>query len=450
MSKIYTSCGIFLWVLRKITLLKTTILFYWVILPVIKTNLSLPGYYAALKVEDYTYELPSERIASHPLAQRDQSKLLVAIDSGISSSRFDQIHCFLESGSLMVLNNTRVVQARLEFYKETGARIEIFCLQPVSPVSDVHLALGHSGPVIWQCLVGNAKKWKSGELLLENPQTGMKLSARQLARQGEEFEIEFSWEPASLSFGEVLEHAGKTPLPPYITRKAEEGDKKTYQTVYAKDDGSVAAPTAGLHFTSEVFEKLHAKGIDHRFLTLHVGAGTFKPVSSDTIGEHQMHSEQFLVKRSLLHSLISHKGKMVSVGTTSMRTLESLYWLGVKLLRGYLPESGIAKIDQWEPYQGSETFGIKDSLAAILAYLDKNGLETLQGETALIIVPGYEFKLVDVLITNFHQPRSTLLLLVAAFAGPAWKDAYEYALNNDFRFLSYGDSCLFFRNEKLS
>jgi len=418
-----------------------------IILHVEKTEQKIPHHIYGLQIDDYTYELPAGRIASYPLDKRDQSKLLVSTGEGIFQSRFRELADFLEPGSLMVLNNTRVVQARLEFFKETGARIEIFCLEPLTPVTDVHLALGHSSPVSWQCLVGNAKKWKAGQLLLENPTTGLKLTAEMLSRKDEEFEIAFSWEPASLSFGEVLEQAGKTPLPPYITREASVGDKKTYQTVFARDDGSVAAPTAGLHFTPAVFESLGKKGIDHRFLTLHVGAGTFKPVSADTIGGHQMHSEQFLVERSLVGALINHQGKVVSVGTTSMRTLESLYWLGVKLLNGYQPGNGPARIGQWEPYLTGQKPEPKEALTAIIDWLDKNGVAALKGETALIVVPGYEFRLVDVLVTNFHQPRSTLLLLVAAFAGPVWKDAYEFALNNDFRFLSYGDSCLFFRNE---
>ncbi|MBW6497906.1 MAG: S-adenosylmethionine:tRNA ribosyltransferase-isomerase [Bacteroidales bacterium] len=405
---------------------------------------------SGLRIEDFTYELPPERIASFPLEKRDQSRLLVCKEPEITSSRFHKLADFLEPGSLMVLNNTRVVQARLEFFKETGARIEIFCLEPLTPVTDVQQALGHLSPVTWQCLVGNAKKWKNGQLSLENKVSELKLSAEMLSRKGEEFEIAFSWQPGSLSFGEVLEQAGKTPLPPYITREASEGDKKTYQTVFAKDDGSVAAPTAGLHFTPEVFKSLGLKGIDHRFLTLHVGAGTFKPVSCHTIGGHQMHSEQFLVDRSLVEALINHQGKVIGVGTTSMRTLESLYWLGLKLLNGYRPGNDPAQIGQWEPYLPGLKPEPKEALKAIIDWFERNGVNALQGETSLIIVPGYKFRLVDVLVTNFHQPRSTLLLLVAAFAGPVWKAAYQFALNNDFRFLSYGDSCLFFRNEKES
>lgn len=408
----------------------------------------IPLLISGLQIDDFTYELPTERIAVFPLEQRDHSKLLVAAKEGVFESRFREIHNFLAPESIIILNNTRVVQARLEFFKETGARIEIFCLQSVGPVTDVQLALLQGSPVIWQCLVGNAKKWKTGVLSLHDPSSGLKLTARQLARNDEEFEIEFAWEPAHLSFGEVLEQAGKTPLPPYITRKAEEGDKKTYQTVYAKDDGSVAAPTAGLHFTAGVFENLRKKGIEQRFVTLHVGAGTFKPVSAQTIGQHQMHSEQIMVDLSLLKELAQNKGQVVSVGTTSMRTLESLYWLGVKMLGGYQPENGYAIINQWEPYTQSNDTSLTDSLQAIIHYLEKRQMFSLRGETSLIIVPGYEFKLVDALITNFHQPRSTLLMLVAAFAGPVWEKAYDFALKNDFRFLSYGDSCLFFRNSK--
>lgn len=411
-----------------------------------KIDLNIPAGIAGLRIEEYSYALPPERIASFPLEQRDQSKLLISKGDFITESRFDQIGAFLPEGSLLVLNNTRVVQARLEFFKETGARIEIFCLQPIKPVTDVHLALGLSNPVSWQCLVGNAKRWKSGVLSLENPLTGLRLTAEQVGRNGEDFEIVFSWSPSHLSFGEVLELAGLTPLPPYITRKAEEKDKTTYQTVYAKDDGSVAAPTAGLHFTPEVFKGLEEKDIKAKFLTLHVGAGTFKPVASETIGGHSMHSEQFLVDRRMLEDLTYREGDIVAVGTTSMRTLESLYWLGVKMLKGYRPSDGLVRIMQWEPYVTEGEISVMDSLSAIIAFMEKRGLQTIQGETGLIIVPGYEFRLVDILITNFHQPRSTLLLLVAAFAGPVWKEAYNFAMQNEFRFLSYGDSCLFFRN----
>ncbi|MDX9941163.1 MAG: S-adenosylmethionine:tRNA ribosyltransferase-isomerase [Bacteroidales bacterium] len=407
---------------------------------------NIPAIIADLRIEEYSYYLPTERIASFPLEQRDQSKLMVSQGEEITESRFEQIGSYLPRGSLLVLNNTRVVQARLEFFKETGARIEIFCLQPLQPVSDVHMALGLTSPVHWQCLVGNAKRWKSGVMSIENPALGLCLNARQVSRRREEFEIAFSWKPDHLSFGEVLELAGQTPLPPYITRKAEEKDKITYQTVYAKDDGSVAAPTAGLHFTPRVFEALARKDIKARFLTLHVGAGTFKPVSSETIGGHAMHSEQFQVNRPLLEALENSRGAVISVGTTSMRTLESLYWLGVKLMEGYRPDNARFIVNQWEPYLMKTTVTAGQAIAAILRFLDQEGLETLHGETSLIIVPGYSFQLVDVLITNFHQPRSTLLLLVAAFAGPAWKDAYAFAMRNNFRFLSYGDSCLFFRN----
>jgi S-adenosylmethionine:tRNA ribosyltransferase-isomerase len=399
-----------------------------------------------IRIDDYSYDLPSERIAAWPLARRDESRLLVMDKGEISSCQFGQIYKFLEPGSLMILNNTRVVQARLEFFKPTGARIEIFCLQPIEPVQDVHLALGHHSPVLWQCLVGNAKKWKSGELELCDPSTGLVLKAVLQTRQGEEFIIRFSWQPEHLSFGEILEMAGKTPLPPYITRQAHKQDKTTYQTVFARDDGSVAAPTAGLHFTQEVFEKLDKKGIARRFVTLHVGAGTFKPVATPTIGKHQMHSEQILVEKKLIAELAQNKNQVISVGTTSMRTLESLYWLGVKMIMGYLPAHNHIVVDQWEPYENNDHPEPKQAFNAIIKWMDEKNLEVLQGETSLIIAPEYNFKVVDILITNFHQPKSTLLLLVAAFAGPQWKQAYDYALENGFRFLSYGDSCLFFRN----
>lgn len=401
---------------------------------------------AHLLIEDYTYELPAERIASYPLPRRDSSRLLVTQPQGLTLTEFGQLAEFLQPGSLMVLNNTRVVQARLEFFKSSGARIEIFCLQPLEPVQDVHLALGQASPVSWQCLIGNAKKWKSDLLEISSPEGNFRLWAVKQVNDGPEFSVTFSWEPAHLSFGEVLDLVGKTPLPPYITRKAEFSDKVTYQTMYALTEGSVAAPTAGLHFTPEVFQKLAARNISPHYVTLHVGAGTFKPVSSSTIGDHRMHSEQFVVEKSFLETLIHHHGPVVSVGTTSMRTLESIYWLGVKMLKGYLPVENNVKVEQWEPYATNPLPSPAKAFEAVLAWIDSKGFSFVQGETALIIVPGYDFKVVDVLVTNFHQPKSTLLLLVAAFAGEQWKQTYQFALDQKLRFLSYGDSCLFFRN----
>jgi S-adenosylmethionine:tRNA ribosyltransferase-isomerase len=393
---------------------------------------------------DFQYELPPDRIAPYPLEERDQSRLLVYRDGNAESARFAELADWLDPGCLMVLNNTRVVQARLAFQKETGARIEVFCLQPLSPEKDVQLALGLHSPVSWECLVGNAKKWKRGPLVFRR--MGLSLEASLGEQRGEAHEVHFSWNPPGVSFGEVLGMAGQTPLPPYIQRAAEASDKIRYQTVFARDEGSVAAPTAGLHFTPRVFGSLAGKGIEQRYVTLHVGAGTFKPVTAPTIGGHGMHQEQFEVSRDLIAELARGGKKLVCVGTTSMRTLESLYWLGAKLMKGYVPHGGVFSLDQWYPYRNGRTLPeVSQSLGALLQWLDQNGQQELRGETSLIIVPGYPFKMVDKLITNFHQPGSTLLLLVAAFAGPGWKDAYHFALEKGFRFLSYGDACMFER-----
>ena len=400
-----------------------------------------------LFIRDFTYHLPPERIAAYPLGSRDTSKLLVCRGDTLVESVFSQIDEHLVPGSMLVLNNTRVVQARLLFQKETGAVIELFCLEPVSPSSDVHQVLGMPSSSEWLCLIGNARRWKSGALNLSLGE-GNSLTATKLGRQGDAFLIRFSWEPPAWSFGQVLELAGQTPLPPYINRSAEPEDKLRYQTVFAREDGSVAAPTAGLHFTPGVFAKLEKKDIIPSYLTLHVGAGTFKPVTAETVDKHEMHREQFSVERSLLVKLAKHNGPLACVGTTSMRTLESLYWIGVRLAADTYPSDRklYVTLEQWAPYKWTgPVLSKKEAIIAIINYLDAAGSDTLYGETSLMIMPGYSFKMVDVLVTNFHQPGSTLLLLVAAFAGPQWKRAYEYALNNNFRFLSYGDSCLFFR-----
>ncbi len=414
-----------------------------------KYPVNIPKTIADQAIDSFSYDLPNDRIAWHPLPERDTSKLLVFNDGNITNSQFRRLPEHLNQGGLIVFNNTRVVQARLEFYKESGARIEIFCLNPGFPTSEVSLAMQQTSPVAWRCIVGNAKKWKQGELSIENLETNFQLKAQQLSQVDGEYLIEFSWNGSSISFADVLEMAGKTPLPPYITRKALDSDKVTYQTVYAQSDGSVAAPTAGLHFTKSVFDHLEEKGIKRGFVTLHVGAGTFKPVTSKTIGQHDMHGEQFVVKKDFLELLLNDLGNVTSVGTTSMRTLESLFWIGVRLLSEKKLEKGLTTIDQWEPYKCETKIETKFAIQAILNYLDHNKLEVLRGETSLIIVPGYQFRVVDKLITNFHQPKSTLLCLVAAFAGQHWKKAYDFALENDYRFLSYGDSCLFFKHQDL-
>jgi S-adenosylmethionine:tRNA ribosyltransferase-isomerase len=407
--------------------------------------------FSHIRIEDFSYPLHSDQIAAYPLAQRDRSKLLVYRDGIIQQASFHEVADFLDYSGYLIVNNTRVVQARLVFYKTSGARIEIFCLEPLQPVADVQQSLGLPSPVVWKCMVGNAKKWKSGELHLKvSPDDHQNqqyfLRAEKILKEGDEYHIRFTWSPEKHSFAHILDQAGITPLPPYINRDSEPRDKTTYQTIFARNEGSVAAPTAGLHFTDEVFEALKRKRISTNHLTLHVGAGTFKPVSSATIDGHQMHGEQFNADRNLITSLLGHQGQVTSVGTTSMRTLESLYWIGTNLLHGYMPDTDFTVLEQWTPYRFKNSLPSKDeALHAILNWMDRRETNILNGETSLIIVPGYSFKMVDALITNFHQPRSTLLLLVAAFAGPGWRNAYQYALENGFRFLSYGDSCLFLR-----
>lgn len=403
-------------------------------------------------MEDYDYELPADRIADRPLTQRDDSRLLVLKDGRLESGHFRFLPSFLQKDSLLVLNNTRVVQARLLFKKPGGARIEVFCLRPEDEGQDMQVALRERSPVSWLCLVGNAKKWKQGVLDTLNPHPSLRLTAEKKAVFGDAYLVTFSWTPSDMSFGEVLEEAGLTPLPPYIQRPAASQDRKWYQTAYARHAGSVAAPTAGLHFTEEVFSALQAKGIPSRFLTLHVGAGTFKPVSSDTIGGHRMHQESFAVERSLLSDLAkAGKRPVVCVGTTSMRTLESLYWLGCLMEQGlYRPRrDGLVQLDQWAPYGMKADLPPEAAFSRLLHYMDGEGMDRLLGETSLIIVPGYPFRVTDVLLTNFHLPRSTLLLLLAAFAGSDWRNMYAHALAHGFRFLSYGDACLIFRQKAI-
>lgn len=402
-----------------------------------------------IPIQKYTYVLPEERIAAYPLPRRDSSKLLICRENRTHDAMFTDLHDHLPPGALMVFNNTRVVQARLEFYKETGARIEIFCLHPKEPSIDVHIALGSSSPSRWYCLVGNAKKWKSGPLVIRHPGNEYELTAVNAGRMEDGYLIDFHWKPAGLSFAEILEAIGKTPLPPYITREAETGDKTTYQTVFARYEGSVAAPTAGLHFTDHVFDNLKKRGITKEFVTLHVGAGTFKPVTSETIGQHAMHAEQFSVHYDVIHKLKEQNEAVVAVGTTGMRTLESLYWLGLQLKEERPAEARPLFLPQWFPYRYKHDLPAKkEALEELLRWMDRHKTERLQGETALIIVPGYPFRVTDALVTNFHQPGSTLLLLVAAFAGDAWKNVYQHAIDNHYRFLSYGDSCLFFKENQ--
>jgi len=396
-----------------------------------------------IQIDDFDYPLPDERIAQYPLVERDHSRLLICKDEIISEDLFYNISKHLPEKCTLVFNDTKVIHARLLFRKETGSLIELFCLEPYS--CELQTAFQQKENCEWKCLVGNNKRWKSGLLKLI---VGDKiLFAEKIKQEGENFIIRFSWKPANLHFIEVIEIFGKVPLPPYISRSAEDRDEATYQTVYAKYDGSVAAPTAGLHFTENVFSELDRDEKKRLFLTLHVGAGTFKPVTANNIAQHEMHEEHFSVSRQFISSLlvqIQNKRSIIPVGTTSLRTIESLYWLGVKCL---LQKSDAIFLDQWEAYEFEElNYSAIDALQALLDEIDKFNTSFLHGATRMIIVPGYKFKIANGIITNFHQPRSTLLLLVAALIGERWKQAYRYALENNFRFLSYGDCCLFLKH----
>lgn len=395
-----------------------------------------------ISIEAYDYPLPDDRIAKYPLAERDASKLLVLKDNVISESQFKHVGEYLPKDALLVFNETKVIRARLQFHKTTGSRIEVFCLEPEQ---DYQMAFSACSPVRWKCLVGNAKRWKEGKLSMELSVKGEKVTlfAERLAHNDQYSEIEFSWLPENLSFAAVLEAAGEIPLPPYLHRDAEPDDRDRYQTVFARYDGSVAAPTAGLHFTQPLIAELRDEGFGFDEVTLHVGAGTFRPVATETIGEHAMHSETIIVRKSLIENLIQHFGKpVIPVGTTSTRTLESLYWIGVML-----KEQGDAlrplHVEQWFPYETHAPLSATEALQGILAYLDKHGLTRLEASTALMIAPSYKMHIITGLITNFHQPKSTLLLLVSALIDERWKDCYRFALDHGFRFLSYGDSCLF-------
>ena len=439
-------------------------------------------------IEEFNYPLPDERIAKYPLANRDQSKLLVYRDGQVSEDQFFHIGEYLAPGSLLIYNNTRVIQARLVFHKKVvseyrgttehseplnseatlGARIEIFCLEPLAP-HDYQLSLGSTEGCTWKCMIGNAKKWKSGALSLPvqlpSGET-ITLFAERGEQTGNTFAVHFSWSPnyqlstvncqLNLSFAEILDAVGELPIPPYLNRKTEESDKTTYQTVYSRIKGSVAAPTAGLHFTDNVLNNLRQKGIQTAEVTLHVGAGTFQPVKVADANQHTMHTEIIAVPRETIETIIANLGHIVAVGTTSMRTLESLYFLGAQLythpstssLEG---RSGVStlSVTQFEPYEKEHTLSTRDALQAIIDHLEQTNQDILHAETQIMIKPGYAFRIVDQLITNFHQPKSTLLLLVSAFVGGDWHTIYDYALAHNFRFLSYGDSSILFRQPRL-
>ena len=397
-----------------------------------------------IKIEDFTYDLPESRIAKSPLRKRDHSKLLVYKEGKVYERPFNNLVNEIPESNLLIRNNTRVIQARLIFKKITGAEIEIMCLEPFNP-PDYEQNFSQNKWVEWKCLVGNAKKWKSGtlETQITKADKTINLQASLLRQEKDQFLIRFAWDNYDLCFADILEIAGSTPIPPYLNRKAKPQDKKWYQTIYAELSGSVAAPTAGLHFTNETFNSLKNRNIDIKEVTLHVGAGTFRPVQTEQILDHTMHVESLVVYRSTLTSLLDHLTTgITAVGTTSLRTLESLYWLGIKRAINKDTELQNQLIGQWDPYNEHPDISTSDCLLLILEYMDKNALDQIQFATRLIIVPGYKFRLVNRLITNFHQPGSTLLLLVAAFVGENWKSIYNYALENDFRFLSYGDSSI--------
>ena len=397
-----------------------------------------------IRIEDFNYDLPDERIAKYPLPTRDASKLLVYRRGKPEEKKFVDISSYLPEGSMMVFNDTKVVPARLHFQRESGAHIEIFCLEPIQPEEYVTM-FAVTDRCRWKCIVGNVKRWKNDTLSLYNPEsdmdvTDMALKADLIERQGETSIVEFSWSNGA-PFSRVLEVCGSIPIPPYLNRDTEDIDLERYQTLYARFRGSVAAPTAGLHFTENVLEQIRSKGITTETVCLHVGAGTFLPVKSSLVSEHTMHREPFVITLDLLEKLVARKGKLVSVGTTSVRTLESLYYIGVKCIETVTP----ADVMQWEPYEREYAYSTEEALSALIAYMKANSLKDLQLGTRIIIVPGYQFRVVDVLVTNFHQPQSTLLLLVSAFVGGDWKNIYDYALSHDFRFLSYGDSSILFR-----
>lgn len=398
----------------------------------------------SIRIADYDYPLPDERIAKYPLAERDASKLLHYQGGSISETVFRNLPTLLPQGTLMVFNNTRVIRARLHFRKATGAQIEVFCLEPHTP-ADYEQSFAARGSASWTCLVGNLKRWHEGTLeqTLNVGGHEVRLTAERLGLSGTGHEVRFRWDDDSLTFAELLDAAGALPIPPYLNRQTEERDLVTYQTVYSRIKGSVAAPTAGLHFTPQVFADIDAAGIGREEVTLHVGAGTFKPVKSETIGGHEMHSEQFAVRRTTVERLLAHGATCTAVGTTSVRTLESLYFLGCMVNECPDIDPSALRVGQWQPYERDYTLSAEASLSALLRYMEAHDLDVLHAPTQIIIVPGYRFRIVSRMLTNFHQPQSTLLLLVSAFVGEnRWRDIYRYALDNGFRFLSYGDSSL--------
>ncbi|MFN7312041.1 MAG: S-adenosylmethionine:tRNA ribosyltransferase-isomerase [Bacteroidota bacterium] len=402
-----------------------------------------------INIKDYSYHLPDDRIALYPLEKRDESKLLLYKNGVIDETIFHRLHHHLPQGSILVFNNTKVIHARMLFNRTTGAQIEVFCIEPLDHL-DYQLAYASKKGCTWKCMVGNAKRWKEDvlEKEIETPQGKIVLKAEKVGKSGELFLVKFTWDNDYFFFGEVLHYAGILPIPPYLNRDTEQSDEERYQTIYASVQGSVAAPTAGLHFTENVFDQLNEAGVKKVEVTLHVGAGTFKPVKAEELVNHEMHEETIYIEWNavnLLHHQLSNGLPVVAVGTTSMRTLESLYWYGVSLIEGNKEE--IVYVHQWQPYEQTITLpSAHEAFSAIVQFMNERQLKVLQGSTQIIIAPGYEFKVVDGLITNFHQPENTLILLIAAFVKNDWRMIYEHALANKFRFLSYGDSSLLWRN----
>ena len=399
-----------------------------------------------IQIRDYTYTLPEDQIAWFPLEQRDASRLLIYKDGEITEDFYYNLSNYIPAGSLMVFNNTKVLEARILFQKPTGGVIEIFCLEPEAQL-DITTAMEKQEKVLWKCLIGGASKWKHGQVLqkkISSQGQDILLEARYIEKKQDHFIIELSWSPTELSFASVLHEAGAIPLPPYIKREASQSDEERYQTIYARYLGSVAAPTAGLHFTEQVMNSFKTKNISHDFVTLHVGAGTFKPVKSETLGDHEMHAEYFQVSATLIRELAEAEERTrIAVGTTTLRTLESLHWLGVKVSQNKNIAAEEMVLDQWEATALNRlSITVKESLHSLLTWLEERNLDSIFSKTQLIISPGYDIKMADALITNFHQPQSTLLLIVAAIAGDDWKKIYDYALENKFRFLSYGDGNL--------
>ena len=403
-----------------------------------------------IRIEDFDYALPDERIAKYPLEERDSSNLLYWRNGAIEKMHFYDLPDLLSREHLLIYNNTKVIQARLHFQKETGATIEIFCLEPHSP-ADYNLVFQENKSCVWKCLVGNSKKWKEGALKqtmsIRNILFELRAVRIESANEGMSRLVRFEWDNEDILFSDILSHFGELPIPPYLNRATEEKDKETYQTVYSKIDGSVAAPTAGLHFTKDVLRRLALNGVREDEVTLHVGAGTFQPVKSEEIGDHPMHREIISVSKRVIENLIASEGHVVAVGTTSVRTLESLYYLGCRIARN--PENPDLMVEQWEPYENDYTLTTREALQTIVDYLNRNHLAAINAATRIMIVPSFQFRVVNKIITNFHQPKSTLLLLISAFVGiDRWRKIYDFAMDNGFRFLSYGDSSLLVRSEK--